>query len=177
MQWEEPHTHTHTHTHTSDLQRDELERNRGSPKLTKSLVSCRKAHFVPTLLSLQPVEGISEQSIAVPPFGFVLLFNLVGEKFKPSSYPLNFCCRRMFNHWMVELRGKRSPLPCNPWHGNACCVLFRLEDSLGIQFGSRTSLVAQMVKPLSTMRETRVWALGWEDPLEKEMAIHFSTII
>ena len=34
----------------------------------------------------------------------------------------------------------------------------------------RTSLVAQMVKHLSTMRETRVRSLGQEDPLEKEMA-------
>ena len=33
-----------------------------------------------------------------------------------------------------------------------------------------------MVKHLSTMRETRVRSLGWEDPLEKEMAIHSSTI-
>ena len=33
-----------------------------------------------------------------------------------------------------------------------------------------------MVKRLSTMQETRVRALGWEDPLEKEMAIHSSTI-
>ena len=41
---------------------------------------------------------------------------------------------------------------------------------------SVTSLVAQMVKPLSTMRETRVRALAWEDPLEKEMAIHSSSI-
>ena len=32
------------------------------------------------------------------------------------------------------------------------------------------SLVAQMVKHLSTMRETRLRSLGWEDPLEKEMA-------
>ena len=31
-----------------------------------------------------------------------------------------------------------------------------------------------MVKRLSTMRETRVQTLGWEDPLEKEMAIHKS---
>ena len=30
-----------------------------------------------------------------------------------------------------------------------------------------------MVKRLSTMRETRVQSLGWEDPLEKEMATHF----
>ena len=40
----------------------------------------------------------------------------------------------------------------------------------------KASLVAQMVKHLSTMRETRVRSLGWEDPLEKEMAIHSSTI-
>ena len=39
-----------------------------------------------------------------------------------------------------------------------------------------TSLVAQTVKHLSTMRETQVRSLGWEDPLEKEMAIHSSTI-
>ena len=38
------------------------------------------------------------------------------------------------------------------------------------------SLVAQMVKHLPAMRETRVQFLGWEDPLEKEMAIHFSTL-
>ena len=29
-----------------------------------------------------------------------------------------------------------------------------------------------MVKGLSTIRETWVQSLGWEDPLEKEMAIH-----
>jgi len=26
------------------------------------------------------------------------------------------------------------------------------------------------------MQETRVLSLGWEDPLEKEMATHFSTL-
>ena len=35
--------------------------------------------------------------------------------------------------------------------------------------------MAQTVKRLSTMRETRVPSLGWEDLLEKEMATHFST--
>ena len=37
-------------------------------------------------------------------------------------------------------------------------------------------MVAQTVKHLSTMWETWVQALGWEDPLEKEMAVHSSTI-
>ena len=36
--------------------------------------------------------------------------------------------------------------------------------------------VAQTVKRLSTMQETWVRSLGQEDPLEKEMAIHSSTI-
>ena len=37
-------------------------------------------------------------------------------------------------------------------------------------------LVAQMVKHLSTMRETWVQSLGWEGLLEKEIAIHSSIL-
>ena len=33
-----------------------------------------------------------------------------------------------------------------------------------------------MLKPLPKMRETQVQSLGWEDPLEKEMATHSSTL-
>ena len=36
--------------------------------------------------------------------------------------------------------------------------------------------MAQMVKYLPTVRETQVRSLGWEDPLEKEMATHPSTL-
>ena len=38
------------------------------------------------------------------------------------------------------------------------------------------SLVAQRVKRLPAMRETQVRSLGWEDPLEKEMATHSSIL-
>ena len=37
-------------------------------------------------------------------------------------------------------------------------------------------LVAQMVKHLPAIQETWVQSLGWEDPLEKEMATHSSTL-
>ena len=37
---------------------------------------------------------------------------------------------------------------------------------------SWASLVAQMVKNVPSMRETRVRSLGWEDPLEEGMATH-----
>ena len=37
-------------------------------------------------------------------------------------------------------------------------------------------LVAQLVKNLPAMRETWVWALGWNDPLEKGEAAHSSIL-
>ena len=36
--------------------------------------------------------------------------------------------------------------------------------------------MAQMVKRLPAMWETQIRFLGWEDPLEKEMAIHSTTL-
>ena len=45
------------------------------------------------------------------------------------------------------------------------CLLFR-----------GASLVAQMVKRLSAVQETRVRSLVWEDLLEKEMAAHSSIL-
>ena len=47
-----------------------------------------------------------------------------------------------------------------------------MERNLG---GRMTSLVAQMVKRLPTMRETQVQSLSREDPL-KEVAAHSSTL-
>jgi len=41
---------------------------------------------------------------------------------------------------------------------------------------TRLLLVAQMVRNLPPMRGTQVWSLGWEDPLEKEMATHSSIL-
>ena len=55
------------------------------------------------------------------------------------------------------------PAPCLP----------RLSSFLTLKV---TTLVAQTVKRLPTMRETRVRSLGREDPLEKEMATHSSTL-
>ena len=43
-------------------------------------------------------------------------------------------------------------------------------------FHQGSSLVAQVVKHLPAIRETRVQSLGWEDSLEKEMATHSSTL-
>ena len=40
----------------------------------------------------------------------------------------------------------------------------------------RASLVAQSVKNLPAMQETWIPFLGWEDPLEKEMATHSSIL-
>ena len=46
----------------------------------------------------------------------------------------------------------------------------------GFHFFGGTFLVIQMVKHLSTMQETWVRSLSWEDSLEKEMATHSGTL-
>ena len=65
--------------------------------------------------------------------------------------------------------------PITPWEIDGETVETVLDFILG---GSKitASLVAQRLKHLPPMRETQVRSLGREDPLEKEMAIHSSTI-
>ena len=45
-----------------------------------------------------------------------------------------------------------------------------------MQVPLRDSLVAQTVKSLPAVWETQVRSLGWEDPLEKDMATHSSIL-
>jgi len=52
-------------------------------------------------------------------------------------------------------------------------VLYITESEITINYDKLwDSLVAQTVKRLHAMQETWVRSLGWEDPLEKEMATH-----
>ena len=51
-----------------------------------------------------------------------------------------------------------------------------MEEYTGILQTTLTSLMAQMVKHLPTMREIWVRSLDREDPLEKEIATHSSTL-
>ena len=62
----------------------------------------------------------------------------------------------MKGHWTVALK-------CSE-------LVFSIKKQ--IRYFSYLTLVAQMVKHLPTMQETRVRSLGWEDPLEKEMTTH-----
>ena len=39
------------------------------------------------------------------------------------------------------------------------------------------SLMPQMIKNLPAMRETWVWSLGWEDPIQKRTATHSSILV
>ena len=56
------------------------------------------------------------------------------------------------------------------FYAKCYCIAFIYDQS------QMASLVAQMVKNLSAMYETRVLSLGWEEPLEKGMATHSSIL-
>ena len=65
-------------------------------------------------------------------------------------------------------------LPGSSVHG---ILQARVLEWIAIAFSKYwTSLVAQRLKCLPGMQETGVRSLGWEDPLEKEMAMHSSTL-
>ena len=56
------------------------------------------------------------------------------------------------------------------------CHLFSVSMINYLLFG-RSSFIAQSVKNMPAMQETQVQFLGWEDPLEKEMATHSSVLV
>ena len=56
------------------------------------------------------------------------------------------------------------------------CIWYRYLYYIIVLITQLSSLVAQMVKHLPTVRETQVHSLGWEDLLEKEMATHSSIL-
>ena len=66
-----------------------------------------------------------------------------------------------------------------------CIFIYNLSDAVQLFGGilhlinrvpEKASLVAQRVKRLPAVQETWVRSLGQEDPLEKEMAAHSSTL-
>ena len=74
--------------------------------------------------------------------------------------------------WWV---GSGSRDPHRPDRGRSC--LLNLKTLLPkLNPGFYPVVVAQMVKCLPTMQETQVRPLGWQDPLEKAMATHSSTL-
>ena len=81
------------------------------------------------------------------------------------------CLRSCFEDYVWESsKSKRIETACT-WPGTQKALnWYSLSGNL------RASLVAQRLKRLPGMRETRVWSLGWEDPLEKEMATHSSIL-
>ena len=72
--------------------------------------------------------------------------------------------------------GKEST--CNAGDPNLIPGLGRSTgEGIGYPFQySWASLVAQLIKNLPAMQETWVQSLGWENPLEKGKATHFSIL-
>ena len=89
----------------------------------------------------------------------------------------------VFGHWQWSLLSKYDTQNCPSLRTCKTKVGLsspgNLTDSeLSVQkvYWDALRMVAQMVKCLSTMWETWVRSLGWEDSLEKEMVTHSSTL-
>ena len=73
--------------------------------------------------------------------------------------------------WVWLFKGNRKGL-----YGNKSVTYLDVMMNSQTYTCDGTSLVAQMVKCLPTMQETRVQSLDWEDLLEKEMVTHSSIL-
>ena len=51
-----------------------------------------------------------------------------------------------------------------------------MKKNFSLRNKEAASVVTQMVKNLPAVQKTQVQSLGWEDPLEKEMATHSSIL-
>ena len=81
--------------------------------------------------------------------------------------------------WMEEADGLQSMVwqrVGHTWAHTQVPHVSGIKQYLHAPNGYWASLVAQRLKLLPGMWETRLWSLGWEDPLEKEMAPHSSTL-
>ena len=90
------------------------------------------------------------------------------------------CRKCKFDPWVGKIPWRRKWLPAPVFlpgksHGQRSLAGYSPRDLKRVGH-NWASLVAQTVKRLPAMWETWVLFLGQEDPLEKEMAIHSSTL-
>ena len=82
-------------------------------------------------------------------------------------------------HIKKKKKTKLQNLLSSPFHMTTRKLRSWLRFNCGNYVGPyayNPSLVALRIKRLPAMQETQVWSLGWEDPLEKEMATHSSVL-
>ena len=92
-----------------------------------------------------------------------------------------------FQEWLVDPSSIADDSYFAPWHLTLTDVFSENPRMPLVSYSTRTGWIlwkswklnldlAQTVKHLSALQETRVQSLGWEDPLEKEMAAHSSIL-
>ena len=100
----------------------------------------------------------------IMPLWFIPMLDFNLFKFFPRSFWLAMLQWRSLKCFRLEVRQLGSSHHPYLVHLQICFLI------------SKNSLMVQTVKHLPTMWENRVWSLGREDPLEKEMAPHSSAL-
>ena len=116
------------------------------------------------------VHGVAKSQTWLSDFSFTFHFHALEKEMAAHSSVLA---------WRIPGTGEPGGLPSmgshrvgHDWSHSAAAAV----TSSYLPYKTRAYLVAQMVKNLPAMQEIQVWSLGWEDPLEKGMATHSSTL-
>ena len=111
-------------------------------------------------------------TVSLPMFHSILSPNTVHSS---SSLKRQFLCVFYSSITQLSCRSNGS-FPITIWQNGITIVFYTIVFYTITILCNWASLVAQRVKSLPAMRDTRIQSLGWEDPLEKEMATHSSTL-
>ena len=136
------------------------------------------------LRTRSPKAGSFRSNSSSAIYSLLTLFNLINISFPQFFFKLKKKTKNCFLYHIVAFVnglpgssvGKESA--CNSGDPSSIHGLGRSAgEGIGYPLqDSWVSLVAQLVKNLSAMRETWVQSLGWEDPLEKGKATHSSIL-
>ena len=133
-----------------------------------------------------PVSSETDVEIGTAQASFSGLRMEKGELNSQINSSLQFGWRHQI-HRRCDIKGRDLDFPDSSVGKESTCndgdpgLIPGLGRSTGKEIGytlqySWASLVAQLAKNPSTMRETLVLSLGWEDPLEKENATYSSIL-
>ena len=116
------------------------------------------------------VHGVAKSRTRLSDFTFTFHFHALEKEMATHSSVLA---------WRISGMGEPGGLPStgshrvrHDWSDLAAAAAALVIDMKG----TGASLVAQPVKNPPAKQETGGWSLGWEDPLEKEIATHSSVL-
>ena len=97
-------------------------------------------------------------------------------EFSQKVFEVDFIVNSMLDFCPLLSKKCKKKKNKKPWNVEKDVWTFNISNLVLGSICKEVTLVSQTVKNLPAMRETQVWSVGQDDPMEKEVAIHSSIL-